>query len=62
MTSLEYRVAILQLVTALFPSMEQGQWMLIPQPSLNGDSPAQAIEKGHEEEVYQLLLRTKKGN
>jgi hypothetical protein len=58
----EYRQAIIELVAALFPPQDQDRWMLTPQPSLNGDWPALAMQKGDEEAVYRLLLRLKRGN
>jgi len=58
----EYRQAIIELVAELFPSQDQDRWMLTPQPSLDGDWPALAIQKGNEERVYRLLLRLKQGH
>jgi len=62
MTNAEYRVAILDIMMELYPGGDQEQWLLTPQTALDGDTPMQALEKGKEKDVYELLLRTKKGN
>ena len=54
-----YRQAIIELVTELFPREEHDRWMLTPHPVLNGDWPSIAVQKGNEEEVYNLLLSLK---
>jgi hypothetical protein len=59
MTTIEYRQAIIDLLTALVPREDHNRWMLTPHPALDGDWPALAMQKGNEEAVYRLLLRVK---
>ena len=61
MTSIEYRLAIIELVAQLFPAEGQDRWMLTPHHALDGSWPSLAMQKGNEEAVYQLLLRLKQG-
>jgi hypothetical protein len=61
-TAIQYRRAIIDLVAQLFPPDDQDRWMLTPQPSLNGDWPALAMQKGNEEAVLKLLLRLRQGH
>jgi hypothetical protein len=57
-----HRIAIIELVAALFPPEDQDRWMLTPHSDLNGDWPSLAMQKGNEEAVYRLLIRLKQGH
>jgi hypothetical protein len=46
-----HRIAIIELVAALFPPEDQDRWMLTPHSDLNGDWPSLAMQKGNEEAV-----------
>jgi hypothetical protein len=58
----QIRQSIIELVAQLFPPADQDRWLLTPQPALNGDWPALAMQKGNEEAVYRLLIGLKRGH